>query len=252
LWSGAPGSRKTQLLSDCIVDWVRQGSRVCIASFEMHPKYTLKRMVKQASNIDRPAREYLAKTLSWLQEGVILYERVGKMSVDTMLEIFDYARAKYGADQFIVDSLMRLGVDSDDYSGQEKVLFKMVDWAQKHAVHLHLVAHTRKGENSKTGVPETDDVKGAMEIGANAFNIILVWRNKKHEDACRAELDVEKRKLMLAESPGVMLNVAKNRNGDWTGKCGLWFSTETYRYSCSPEGDALRNYPIDDVKQAAA
>jgi twinkle protein len=102
-----------------------------------------------------------------------------------LLDIFDYARAKYGCDQFVIDSLMRLGIAADDYTGQEKAVFQLVDWAVQHEVHLHLVAHSRKGERGQ-GAPETEDIKGAMEIGANAFNIMTVWRNRRHEEELQA------------------------------------------------------------------
>jgi len=94
------------------------------------------------------------------------------------LEVFDYARAKYGCDQFVIDSLMRLGIDADDYNGQEKGVFQLVDWAIANNVHLHLVAHSRKGSQDRA-VPEAEDIKGAMEIGANAFNILSIWRDRK-------------------------------------------------------------------------
>jgi len=96
---------------------------------------------------------------------VLLYDRIGKAGIEGLLEVFDHARAKYGCDQFIIDSLMRLGIAGDDYTGQEKVLFRIVDWTISNSVHTHLVAHSRKGESGQ-GAPATEDVKGAMEIGA--------------------------------------------------------------------------------------
>ncbi len=68
-----------------------------------------------------------------------------------------------------------------------------------------------------------------MEIGANAFNIIAVWRNRKLEDQIKASQSDEER-AKLAEKPGVILNVAKQRNGDFEGKVGLWFNQENYQY----------------------
>lgn len=228
IWTGASGSGKSQILSHCAVDWIDQGSRICVASLEMKPAQTLKRMVKQAGNIDRPTEGYLRALISWMAPGLLLYEKVGKAGVDALLEVFDYARAKYGCDQFIIDSLMRLGIAADDYSGQEKAVFRIVDWAISSNVHVHLVAHSRKGEKGG-GAPETEDIKGASEIGSNAFNIIGVWRNREHEDRLKAA-KTDDEKQQLAEKPGVQLNVAKQRNGDFEGKIGLWFDQETYRY----------------------
>jgi twinkle protein len=66
LWSGATGSGKSQIISDCVPRWIREGSRICIASFEMQRQWTLKRMVKQAGGVDRPALLFLDATLAFL------------------------------------------------------------------------------------------------------------------------------------------------------------------------------------------
>lgn len=234
LWSGASGAGKSQLLSDCAVDWVKQGSRICVSSLEMKSEMTLKRMCKQAGGIDQPTEKYIGATLRWLESGLLLYDFVGKAGVEGLIEIFSYARAKYGCDQFIVDSLMRLGIASDDYVGQEKGVFRLVDWTIASNVHLHLVAHSRKG-GSQNGAPETEDVKGGMEIGANAFNVITLWRNKELEgdiDKMQPNEDglYDAESLNLVRSPGVIANIAKQRNGDFEGKIGLWFDKSTYRY----------------------
>lgn len=249
LWTGSSGAGKSQILSDCVVDWVKQGSRICLSSLEMRPQQTLKRMVKQTVGVDRPTEDAIAESLRWLDNGLLLYERVGKAGVEGLLEIFDYARAKYGCDQFVIDSLMRLGIESDDYNGQEKTLFRIVDWTLDKGVHTHLVAHSRKGERDR-GVPETEDIKGAMEIGANAFNILAVWRNRKLEDEIKAAQTEAEREL-LKQKPGVILNVAKQRNGDFEGKAALWFDQETYRYHSSYDRSIWGRRYLSNEKVAA-
>lgn len=230
LWTGMSGGGKSQILSDCIVDWVGQGSRICLSSLEMKPEQSLKRMCKQTVGVDRPTEQAIGSALTWLDTGLLLYERVGKSGIPALLDIFDFARAKYGCDQFVVDSLMRLGIDPEDYSAQEKAMFQIVDWTLSRGIHTHLVAHSRKGAIDR-GVPETEDIKGAMEIGANAFNIVAVWRNRKLEDQLKATQD-EAEKQKLLEKPTVIVNVAKQRNGDFEGKIGLWFNQENYQYKC--------------------
>lgn len=252
LWTGASGAGKSQILSDCAVHWISEGSRVCLSSLEMKPAHTLKRMVKQAGDVDRPTEDFLSNILDYLDNGLLLYDHVGKAGVDGLLEVFNYARAKYGCDQFIIDSLMRLGIAGDDYTGQEKVMFKIVDWAIEHNVHVHMVAHARKGEKG-SGAPETEDIKGAMEIGANAFNILAVWRNRRLEEELKATLEGTPVWHELNEKPGVILNIAKQRNGDFEGKVGLWFDQQTYRYQSSHDRGAwgVRRYPIEEPRRAA-
>jgi twinkle protein len=227
LWSGDTGSGKSQIILDCIPSWVRDGSRICLASLEMRPEQSLKRLVKQTGGVDRPTQEYLHTLLTWLDSGLLIYDKVGKSTIDALIEVFDYARAKYGCDQFVIDSFMRLGIAGDDYNAQESAMFKLVNWAVESGVHLHLVAHSRKG-NKDRGVPEASDIKGAMEIGANAFNIITIFRNRKIEDeACAGDAN---RRPEMTDEPGVTLNVAKQRNGDFEGKANLYFNTKTYQY----------------------
>lgn len=238
LWTGDSGSGKSQLLSDCNVAWIDQGSRVCLSSLEMRPEHTLKRMCKQVSGVDRPSSRNIREALRFLDRGLILYDRVGKAGVEGLLDVFAFARAKYGCDQFIIDSLMRLGIAGDDYTGQEKAMFAIVDWALSTNAHVHLVAHSRKGDKDR-GVPEANDIKGASEIGNNAFNIVAVWRNRKLEDDIRAaQSDKDMAKLAeLKKKPGVIVNVAKQRNGDFEGKIGLWFDQSSYRYRSEPDVD---------------
>jgi twinkle protein len=255
LWTGDSGDGKSQILSDCTPHWVHEGSRLCLCSLEMKPAQTLKRMVKQIVGTDRPTQEIIAASLQWVSGGLLLYDLVGKATVEHLLEVFDYARAKYGCDQFVIDSLMRLGVASDDYNSQEGVIYRLVDWAIERDVHLHLVAHAKKGERDR-GVPTTQDVKGAMEIGANAFNILAVWRNRRLEDQITAARSAQPLNQdvvdELERKPGVVLNVAKQRNGDFEGKVGLWFDQETYRYRCSPNAPAGgRRYLPADWRGAA-
>ncbi|WP_273760377.1 toprim domain-containing protein [Bartonella sp. ML70XJBT.G] len=247
LWSGASGAGKSQLLSDCIPHWISQNSRLCLASLEMKGAQSLRRLTKQTGGLEQPTREMIERVLQFLDDGLILYEHVGKSNVDTLLNVFDYCRARYGCDQFIIDSLMRLGIASDDYAGQEQAVYKMVDWAVLNNVHIHLVAHARKGGLDKD-IPGTEDIKGASEIGANAFNIITIWRNRSLEDKIFAA-SLTQEKADLEKRPSVIMNIAKQRSGDFEGKIGLWFDKKTYRYRCSCEHHATpRRYLERPIK----
>ncbi|CAN5312125.1 toprim domain-containing protein [soil metagenome] len=242
IWTGDSGAGKTQILSDAIVDWVRQGSRVCLSSLEMHPAFTLRRMCRQVIGTDHPTEPATRAALARLQNGLLLYDHTGKQTIDEMLLLFDYGRARYGCDQFVIDSLMRLGVAGDDYNTQETVIFRIVEWAMRSAVHVHLVAHAKKGERDR-GAPQTEDIKGAMEIGANAFNILAVWRDRKHEEqiaGLESSGNADEASAMRLQRPGVILNVAKQRNGDFEGKIGLWFDQKTYRYRSRADGPSWK------------
>lgn len=252
IWTGDSGAGKTQILNDCIVDWIKQGARMCVSSLEMQPAQTLKRMCKQVVGTDRPTKPAIDAALDWMTEGLFLYDVTGKQKLDEMLKIFSYARSRYGCSMFVIDSLMRLGVAGDDYNTQEDVIFRLVDWAMTSSAHLHLVAHAKKGDRDR-GAPATEDIKGAMELGANAFNIISVWRDRKFEDkvAEMKNLDPDEARKMLKVYGGVVLNVAKQRNGDFEGKVGLWFDQKTYRYRSKMDGETWNREYLPDNWSAA-
>jgi twinkle protein len=254
IWTGDAGAGKTQLVSDCTVDWIKQGARICLSSLEMHPAFTLKRMCKQIIGTDRPAEAAIKAALGWANSGLLLYELMGKQKLEELLTIFDYARSRYGCDVFVIDSLMRLGIAGDDYNSQEAVIFRLVDWAMSSNVHVHLVAHAKKGERER-GVPGIEDIKGAMELGANAFNIVAIWRNRKFEDQIaelQANGDGEAANRLRQSTPGVILNVAKQRNGDFEGKIGLWFDQQTYRYRSSADEPTWKRTYLPEGWNAAA
>ena len=232
LWTGASGAGKSQLLSHASVGFINQGAKICLASLEMTPAQSLKRMVKQAGNVDVPTDDHLHATLDWLDDNLWLYNHVGRTTVEKLLDGFEYARKRYGVDTFIIDSFMRLAnISVDDYKAQSDAMFQLTDWAVNRPVHLHLVAHARKGQDSKD-VPDIEAVKGTSEIGANAFLIIGVWRNRKLEDELiQAELsnDIDEVRR-LKSMAGVKINIAKDRNGESEGKRPLSFDKRTFRY----------------------
>lgn len=252
--TGDAGSGKTQVLQDCLVDIVRQGGRICLVSLEMQPKRTLERLARQIVGTKNPTRPALKAALDWLSNGLVMYVRTGKQPVDEILRMFEYARCRYGCDQFSIDSLMRLGVAGDDYNTQEQVIFRLVEWTMATNVHVYLVAHSKKGERDR-GSPETGDIKGAMEIGANAFNILSVWRDRKFEEqvqGLRESGSLEEARKLFESKPGVVLNIAKQRNGDFEGKVGLWFDQATYRYRSRADGASWkRSYLPEGWQQQA-
>ena len=234
IWQGLTNHGKSQILSHSLVDMVAQGARVCIASLEMNPKVYLSRMVKQAGATGRPTEEYIHTIFELFAEQVWCFNVVGKSKIDRMIEVFDYARRRFGVDVFVIDNLMRMGVNSDDYVGQGDCVFRMTDFATENDVHVHLVAHTRK---NKEGRIQAEDIKGASEIGSNAFNILGVYRDKKLEEQIEeAEREMDETTLQdLRGKPGVWFSVNKQRNGDWDGSIGLQYDTDCYQYRGSED-----------------
>jgi len=238
VWSGDTGSGKSQILSYHAAWWVKEGSGVVIASLEMAPNQTLRRMVRQCCDMNAPSKVFITECFEFLSESpaggrVLIYDQVGKDSLKVILDSFSYCMRKYGADMFIIDSLMRLGIETDDYNGQEAAMFELTNWAVVNRVHVHLVAHNRKRPAGHNGGQGTDGIKGAMEVAANAFNHIEIWRRRDVEETLSKEaagMPLSPKEQDKVDLPSVSLAVNKQRNGDFEGRMGLWFDQDSYRY----------------------
>lgn len=238
VWTGWNGHGKSQATSYVMAGGIRQGERVCIASMEMRPVSTLKRMTRQITATGNPTEQYIRASQDWLAGKLWLFDLVGTAKVDRLLEVFAYARARYGVTQFVVDSLAKCGIDEDDYNGQKALTERLVDFAHEHNGHVHLVAHSRKGASEHTP-PGKLDIKGTGAITDLADNVFTVWRNKVREEKiadaekCGVSPDPE-----TLEAPSCVIYCSKQRNGDWEGKVATWFDPGSYQYLAAPNHKA--------------
>jgi twinkle protein len=166
-----------------------------------------------------------------------LFDVRGTAKAKRILEVFEYARKRYGITQFVIDSLAKCGFAEDDYNGQKNFVDQITDFVRDHNCHIHLVAHGRKTEN-EAPAPGTLDVKGTGAITDMVDNVLSVWRNKPKE----AELQKsDKAPASVHEKPDAMIEVCKQRNGEWEGKILLWFDRPSQQY-LEKRGDQIRFY----------
>jgi twinkle protein len=182
LITGWSGHGKSQAWGQVMLAAIKAGEKTVIASLEMKPSKTLKRMVRQACSKEVPPRDEVEKCLNWMSGGLWLFDIVGTSKVDELLKAFKFAFRKYGCRQFVVDSLTKLGLADDDYKGQKAVVEKLCDFANQTGAHIHLVAHARK-KDSDLLPPSKLDIKGTGSITDLAFNVWTVHRNKRKETA---------------------------------------------------------------------
>lgn len=118
---------------------------------------------------------------------------------------------------------MKCGIDEDDYKGQKAFADRLCNFKNEFDVHVHLVAHARKGE-SEDRAPGKLDVKGTGAISDLADNVFTVWRNKRKEfagaDADPAEEDAR-------------LYCHKQRATGYEGALRLWFDRGCRQFSDS-------------------
>jgi len=230
VWTGINGHGKSQLISYLVLNQIAQGANICIASFEMRPDKTAERMARQVSSVEKPSNEHLDIIRSWWGDKLWVFDLVGTAKTERIIEVFKYARQKYGMDVFVVDSLMKCGIEEDDYVGQKRFLDVLCDFKNEFNCHIHVVTHPRKQESENTQ-PGKLDVKGTGAITDIADNFLSVWRNRPKEDKINISrernLRVQPEDL---EQPDCHFKCMKQRFGDWEGLILLWFDRESYQY----------------------
>lgn len=183
IWTGFSGSGKSELLSMFLVYMTTMGERVCIASAEGETLKMLRNMTIQA--IGRvpqlSERALYDETYSQIANHIWIVNNDGNLPWKELMETFLYARRRYSIDQFAIDSLLFCGITGDDYEGQRNFIQELASFAKREAVHIHLVAHSRKRLNEYE-LPGKMDVSGSADITNPAHNGLTVWRNKKKED----------------------------------------------------------------------
>lgn len=234
VWAGYNGSGKSLMLGQVIRTAVANGERSCIASFEMSGAKTLSRMITQVYGRS-PTELQVNLEIDYLNENVWIFDLVGTAKSEKMLEVFQYAARRYGIKQFVVDSLAKLGMAEDDYAGQKKTVEALTEFAAKHEVHVHLVAHARKGAD-EFSPPRKMDIKGTGAITDMVDNVYLVYRNKVKERDMERLANGETIKGRTQEDieaqHDTMLICDKNREDgcDAEGTYGLYFDKRRQLY----------------------
>lgn len=226
LWTGINGHGKSLLLSQVELGLMQQGARFTIFSGELKPMKQLKRMVKQASGLDRPTVPYIRAITQWLHGQCWVFDQVGAAKLDRLIEVFTYAHRRYGCDHFVIDSLMMTDVPDDGpraNTAQKEAVAKLCGFAKQYDVHVHLVAHPRKGRDESAG-PGKMDVAGSGHITNGVDNIFSVWKAKK--DEARPEDD---------GSLDAKLELMKQReDGVQNFTLQLWFNKPSMQFRSAP------------------
>lgn len=243
-WTGINGHGKSLMLDQVLLGLMEQGERVVVFSGEMPPARHLERVHRQATGVGKPTREYIRAVGNWLSGKCWMFDLVGNAKVDRLLEVFSYAARRYGATHFVIDSLMMTDVPQDGPSAitkQNEAVQKLTGFAKTFNVHLHLVAHPRKGKD-ESSEPGKMDVAGAGGIVNGADNVFSVWRADKDEAPAnpndpQAVAEWEKQRSDI----DAKLVLKKSRYGEFQSyTLKLWFDKPSMQYRMQPRRFALR------------
>lgn len=242
LWQGANGHGKSQLLGMACLGFVAQRERVCVASFEMTPRATLHRMMRQAAMNGSPSVEFVDVFLGWAIGKLWIYNQMGECTPAMMAAVIRYCAQELKIQHVVIDSLMRIVKGEDDYNRQKDFVALLCSLARDHDLHIHLVHHVRKLTDEST-VPGKFDSKGSGAITDQVDQVLTVWRNKKKA----REIELANHRGILVspdveQQPDALLVCDKNRHGEWEGRIPLWYHATSLQYT--PDNRCM---PIDLV-----
>ncbi len=233
--TGFSGHGKSAWLNFVILKFLRE-HKCLIGSFEMQPRATLGRMLQQTNN-SSPTQLAIDDFLNDVNDNLFLYDSEGETSPEKVLSVIYYAKEKLGVEVFVIDSLTKVGINSDDYNKQKEFINKLCVCARDIGIHIFLVAHSRK-TMSENNQPNKFDVMGSSDITNLCDNVISVFRNKSKEKDLvdmSEKTDEEIQKVM--NSYDCFVEITKQRHGvGWEGTVGLYFDPKTFRYKESRFG----------------
>jgi twinkle protein len=209
--------------------------RVCLASLEMTPTASMAKMTRQAAAQAVPAIGYIRAFHRWTDGRLWIYDHVGRVAPTRMLALATYVRREMGLDHLVIDSLLKCGIATDDYTAQRDFVDGLTAIARDCGLHIHLVCHMRKGESERRP-PDKFDVKGAGEIADLADNIAIIWKDqRKAEEVAEAEREPDEEvraKLLgqLAAKPDTIVRITKQRHFEWEGSMAFWFDRGSQQF----------------------
>lgn len=241
VYAGGNGGGKSMITGQIALGLIRQGQKVMIASFEMKPKRTLYRMLRQfaGENIDAPRfsgrEKYILELVDRLQtfsfDKLWLYDQQGTVTSQQVIAVSRYSAVELGVQHIFIDSLMKCVSGEDDYNAQKAFVDELTSLARDHGVHIHLIHHIRKLQSEEIQ-PNKNDIKGSGSITDQVDNVLMVWRNKKKEHAAQVG-------TIDQSMPDAMLMCEKQRNGEAEDWYSLWYHKASQQFVESHDSVAM-------------
>lgn len=240
IWTGTSGSGKSTFLGQELVYAIKQGYSVMAYSGEL-PAALFRHWielqaagpkdVEQSINTEtgfttyKPTFEIQKQIRTWYAPYFYLLDSFGDVTSANMLEVFEYAARRHGCQVFLVDNLMTTsfsGAKDDFYRKQSEFIGQLIDFANRHSVHVHLVAHPRKQDGRLT----KNDVGGSGDITSRAHKVFAIHKLTGEEIAehqCAAFLTILKDRMTGVENHDIKLQFEPNSKRFWREETGANF-----------------------------
>lgn len=228
-WVGYKGHAKSAVLSEIIASLMMANRKALLISPEFPALELLRRKVRQCAASTSPSEEYVRRWAAWANKRLWLFDKQSKLDPALVLGVVAYGIQSLGVHHIVIDSLMKCGINSDDYNTQKDFVDRLQHLVhQSPDTHVHLVMHARKGADDYAP-PNMHDTKGASELIDMAENVITVWMDK------RKGIERDQGKPVETNRPDVCLTIEAQRNYPVTGRrFGLFFA-KGLRFTGSPD-----------------
>jgi hypothetical protein len=229
-------THNTAALNQLALHLIGQGVKIMDISLEVKPGLTLYNMTRCAMAKRNGTKPEIDSCISWINESMYFLDCIGTVGVTRLMHAMEYARKRHGVDVFIIDSLFKCGLSSEDYGGQREFADKLTTFVNNTGAHVILVAHSRKvSTGNELSIPSKSDVAGSSDITNAAFNVIIWWRNKLKKrklDELRSAGDTSSEVFVkwLAESDGKAV-LDKQRFGEGEeAEVNVWFDKDSTQF----------------------
>jgi twinkle protein len=242
IWAGVNGHGKSALLQQFCLWWADgkytyKDEKVLFWSPEMAFHVQIERMVKQALGVGEPTIEAARYIMHYLEDKIFIYGKEEHVKAMEIIALARWASAN-GFTQLVIDSLMMVDLQTDQANlnlGQKNFVRMLKEAARSTGLHIHLVAHMRKGE-SENRMGDKMDIKGSGEITDLADYAFIIHKNVDKINGLNKE-DVSKEvKEEWERQPDGYINCVKNRYDPDHPTIPVWFTGRPFSFKGSRRG----------------
>jgi len=233
LYAGGNGGGKSLITGQIALHLIKQKRKCVVASFEMKPTSTIRRMLRQFSGefIDDPLTNDKEKYIKGLTkrfnqfagEHLYIYDQQGSTTPQQTIAMARYCAVELRVEHIFIDSLMKVCNAEDNFNEQKYFVDELTALARDHNVHVHLIHHIRKLQSEEVQ-PNKNDIKGTGAITDQVDNVFIMWRNKQKENRRRNGDKYEE------DLPDAYLMCEKQRNGEAQESYGLYYHSGSQQF----------------------
>jgi len=136
IWAGASGIGKSMLTTQVATFLARSGEPVCIASLEMSPIMTTKRILQQdigraALSFGNPDEDKIFNALDAYTRKLWIYSKVGRATPEEIFMLAKFVSEVHGVKHLFIDCLIKCIKDEDDYNAQKEFITLLIEIAMQ-------------------------------------------------------------------------------------------------------------------------